>query len=205
MFSQHHDEWPEHAVCARCAAPLNENYRVSPLGLRFCSDCFDTAIQEKVRERAAKIYLQGHCSSCGNSLINGYRLSQLGVLYCIPCFDNLPKTPEQKTDEQAPAQTAPNEGGRSAGMIVVEGVLWVSLASAHLLFFINALPLIRHKRYLLHPDSYLGGLICLDLLTLLLLVVSRRSPASRLTLFLSLLIITGFIILIGREIVSLIS
>ncbi len=192
-------------MCARCAAPLGENYKVSPLGLRFCNDCFDTAIQEKVRERAAKIYLQEHCSNCGKSLINGYRLSPLGVLYCISCYNALPKTTEEKTDEPSADDTVTDEAGSKGSIGVSEGILWVGLALSHFLFFINFLSLADFKWRLPHPNAYSKGLVCLDFLTLLLLLVSKRLPASRLRLLWTLLIASGFIILMGREIIGIVS
>jgi len=83
--------WDEHALCARCGAPLGEDYRQNSLGLRFCPECFGGTIEEKERERRSEIYLQGHCANCGGSLINGYRQSKLGVIYCIRCHESLGK------------------------------------------------------------------------------------------------------------------
>jgi hypothetical protein len=205
MSSQDHSGWPEHAVCARCAAPLGENYKVSPLGLRFCKDCFDTTVQEKARERAAKIYLQERCSNCGNSLINGYRLSPLGVLYCTSCYNNLMKTPEEKTDGPSTADSEAEQAGWRGSIGVSEGILWAELALSHLLFFINSLFPANYNWRLPHPDSFFKGLVCLDLLTFLLLLVSNRLPASRLRLLWTLLIASGFIILMGREIIGIVS
>jgi len=91
MNSDIQDQWPEHAVCARCGTVLGKEYQESALGLRFCTDCFESAIREKERERSAEIYLTGHCSDCGGSLINGYRLNKFGVIYCVSCFDHLPE------------------------------------------------------------------------------------------------------------------
>jgi formylmethanofuran dehydrogenase subunit E len=83
--------WVEHELCARCGAPLGEDYRQNSLGLRFCAECFGSTIEEKERERRSEIYLKGRCASCGGSLINGYRQSKLGVIYCIRCFEGRDK------------------------------------------------------------------------------------------------------------------
>ena len=91
MTPDNQEQWPEHMVCARCGALLTNDYRESPLGLRFCPDCFESTVKEKERERSAEVYLRGRCSNCGGSLINGYRLSKLGVIYCLSCYDHLEK------------------------------------------------------------------------------------------------------------------
>lgn len=92
MIPEEQDEWLEHMLCARCGAPLGQEYRESSLGLRFCPDCFAGAIQEKEREREAEIYLRGRCSKCGGTLINGYRQSELGVIYCVACYRHLSRS-----------------------------------------------------------------------------------------------------------------
>lgn len=206
MSAENHDQWPEHAVCARCGAPLGEDYRESPLGVRFCADCFDSAVQEKARERAAEIYLRGHCSNCGASLINGYRLSTLGVVYCISCYDNLPGPAEQAAVDEKPAQSSSPTDERAwpRGKVAVGTVLWTSLTISHLLLFVDVLVSATSRSFLSHSGSFFKGLVCLDLLTLVSLLASDRLLAPRLATMWTLLIAVGFIILIGREAVGLI-
>jgi hypothetical protein len=198
MFPQESDDWPEHAVCARCGAALGSDYRESPLGLRFCPDCFGGTIQEKARERAAEIYLSGRCSNCGGSLINGYRLSKLGVLYCVPCYER------RSLDAQAPralAQVEPEPPPEQAVFkLFPAAALVVTLSIAHLLFFLHAV--IQRPRVLPHSDSYLRALICLDLLTSVLFLGAKH-VGSRMTNLWALLIAAGFIILVVRELLSL--
>ncbi len=206
MSAEHHEEWPEHAVCARCGAPLGNDYRQSPLGVRFCRDCFDTTVQEKARERAAELYLRGHCSNCGASLINGYRLSTLGVVYCISCYENLPCPAEQAADEEKPAQPASpaDEPTWPRGKVAIGAVLWTSLTISHLLLFVDVLVSATSRTLLSHPGSFFKGLVCLDLLTLVSLVASERLLPPRLATIWTLLIAAGFIILIGREALGLV-
>ena len=90
MTPEEPTKWPEHMLCARCGAPLDEDYKESSLGLRFCTECYDGAIKQKERERDSEIYLKGRCSECGGSLINGYRMSRLGVVYCLRCHRDAP-------------------------------------------------------------------------------------------------------------------
>lgn len=194
MAVDQQEQWPEHAVCARCAAPLTDDYRQSPLGLRFCKDCFDGTIQEKVKERAAAIYVKGRCSKCGKSLINGYRLNQFGVLHCLSCSD-VPS----KTAESSPASEEENVEEQTPAMGRTEIFLIILLITAHLLFFADFLLSGR----LLHGQKFFRPLVTLDLLTLILLLVSRRLSASWLTTLLTLLLVSGFIILVVREVLAL--
>jgi hypothetical protein len=186
------EQWPEHAVCARCAAPLTDDYQISPLGLRFCKSCFDGAIQEKVKERAAAIYVKGRCSRCGKSLINGYRLNQFGVLYCLSCFDSSP---------QASPAPAPDEGDDVAQresvlkITSLEGALTVLIIVSHLLFFLDFLLSGR----LFHGRFFFRPLVALDLLTLILLAIMRRSSTSWRLLAGTLLLTLAFTILVVEQ------
>ncbi|MBI5116815.1 hypothetical protein HZA56_10105 [Candidatus Poribacteria bacterium] len=103
MNSQSQDEWPEQVVCARCGVALGNDYRANAIGLRFCPDCYKSAVEEKMRERSARVYLEGRCSNCGGSLINGYRQNQFGVLYCPPCYDRI-------AERRGPPSTGEEEG-----------------------------------------------------------------------------------------------
>lgn len=202
MSADEHTSWPEHAVCARCGTPLGEHYRESPLGLRFCNDCFGGAIQEKARERAAELYLHGRCSGCGGSLINGYRLTTLGVVYCLSCFEHLP-TPETKPwSDTSGKEPEGDEALRASKKLnAVFGVfLLIGLVAAHVLFYMDALVKTAHSPLIHHPDSYFKSLACLDLLTILFLLVWNRFPSTRLRAVTALLIASGFIILVGREV-----
>ena len=91
MTQEESTEWPEHMLCARCGAPLEDDYRENSLGLRFCAECYSGQIKEKQRERSSEVFLKGRCAQCGGSLINGYEMSKFGVRYCLPCFRHLPK------------------------------------------------------------------------------------------------------------------
>ncbi|RJP14554.1 MAG: hypothetical protein C4520_21350 [Candidatus Abyssobacteria bacterium SURF_5] len=191
------EQWPEHAVCARCAAPLTDDYRESPLGLRFCKDCFDGTVQEKVRERAALIYVKGRCSKCGKSLINGYRLNQFGVIYCLSCSDS----PSKPASESVAGEQNPDEKsdtGRAATPL--EYLLVVSIMVSHLLFFLDFLLAGR----LLRGETFFRPLVALDLVALILLVISRRFSSSWFSILWSLLLVAGYIILVLGEIVTFI-
>jgi hypothetical protein len=201
MITQNQEQWPEHAVCARCGAALGQDYRESPLGLRFCSDCFDGAIQERVRERAAEIFLRGRCSNCGGSLINGYRLNRLGVIYCLSCYGN---QAEAREDVDPCTQVSRHGHPRHELAwrrtdLLAGGMFWISFAISHLFLFIDILFSSPSKSFLPHSGTFFKGLICLDLLTLVMLLASKRLPASKLATIWTLLIATGFIILVGRE------
>ncbi len=196
MPTDHQEQWPEHAVCARCAAPLGDDFQESPLGLRFCKDCFDGTIQEKVRERAAVIYIKGKCSKCGKSLINGYRLNQFGVLYCLACSDVPAQKPPEPDAEEESSET-PRESGIETQAVVV---LLLLLATAHLIYFADYLLSGR----ILNGTTFFRPLVSLDLLTLVLLVVSRRLSPSLFTLIWSLLLCLSFFILIVRGLAALV-
>jgi hypothetical protein len=128
----------------------------------------------------------------------------LGVLYCTSCCDNLSQSPSEKADEQAATDAVPDKVGRKVSLTVAEGVLWTSLFVSHLLFFTHLLSLPNSRWHIPHPDSYFKGLICLDFLTLFFLLASKRLSTSRFGFLWALLIASGFIILVAREIVSLI-
>jgi hypothetical protein len=191
------EQWPEHAVCARCAAPLDKNFQVSPLGLRFCKDCFDGTVQEKVKERAAAIYVKGKCSNCGRSLINGYRMNQFGVLYCLSCSDPSTAGAEAKQEEyqdngseEVSSRTAP-----SALLLIAAIIL------SHLLFLLDfALP-----AGLFHGKTFFRPLVSLDLLTLLLMAASRRISVFWFQFWFALLLALAFAILILGEITAIFS
>lgn len=205
MNPENGHEWPEHGICARCGASLEREYRESPLGLRFCPECFDSTIQEKARRRAAEIYLRGRCSNCGASLINGYRLSQAGVIYCLSCHARLAETAGDigAADRTAGAENGPSEPKRNRREIAAKGAFWASLAVSHLLLFTDAL-LAPTKELLPHPGPFFRGLVCLDLLAVTLFLAPERLLPSRLAGIWALLITAGFIILIVWEAVGLI-
>jgi hypothetical protein len=194
MLSDPQEQWPEHAVCARCAAPLTDDYRESPLGLRFCKDCFDSAIQEKVKERAAAIYVKGHCSKCGRSLINGYRLNQFGVIYCLSCSGG----PSEGASKPA-AVDSDDSREQPERITGFEILLVVVLVAAHLLFFLDFLLSGR----LFHGQRFFRPLVSLDLPTLILLAVLRHFSASWLSHFLTLLLSLCYIILVVKQIIVL--
>lgn len=186
------EQWPEHAVCARCAAPLSDAYQVSPLGLRFCKDCFDGAIQEKVKERAAALFLKGRCANCGRSLINGYRMNQFGVLYCLTCAESSqPSRP--KMVEEEPPDVQQTEKGHA---FPVDMFLIGSVLIPHLLFFADFLL----SGHFFHGKTFFRPLVSLDLLALLLLAIARRTMPSRLQFWLTLLLATAFTILVVEQV-----
>ncbi|GAB4333148.1 MAG: hypothetical protein Kow0099_05010 [Candidatus Abyssubacteria bacterium] len=196
MFPQEPDDWPEHAVCARCGSPLGPDFRESPLGLRFCPECFGGTIQEKARERAAELYLRGRCSNCGGSLINGYRMSKLGVLYCVPCYER------RLSEVPAPEGPGEPEAGHTEAAVVERfpaTLLFLTLSISHLLFFLHVV--FQGVGLLVHADLYLKALIILDLLTVILFLGGRHI-GSRLANIWALLIAMGFIILVLRELSS---
>lgn len=193
------EHWPEHAVCARCGSSLADGYRESPLGLRFCVECFDGTVQEKARQRSAEIYLHGRCSSCGRSLINGYRLSKLGVVYCIGCYENRPQ-PKDWAHAPETSEAPSSERQKGVADTFAGPMLWTGLIASHLLFFLELL-----RPLLPHPDAYLRALVGLDFLSLLVLAFSRgrSDSASRVLAVWNLLIGMGFIILCLREVIAL--
>jgi hypothetical protein len=79
----------------------------------------------------------------------------------------------------------------------------ISLSAAHLLFYVDALFFTRQPSLVRHPDSYFKCLACLDLLTILLLLAWSRFSSARFRAVAALLIATGFIILVGRELLSM--
>jgi hypothetical protein len=205
MTPQDQEPWPEHAVCARCGTPLGQDYQESPLGLRFCEDCFDGAVREKARERAAEIYLRGRCSRCGGSLINGYRLSTFGVVRCLSCSES-PRdagTADLPAGRAAGGEDAGDEPAGGRAEAVAATILWAGLFLSHLLLFVDILVSPAAGSFLARPDSYFRGLICLDLLTIVALLASKRLPASRYAAICTLLIAAAFIILLGREVLGL--
>lgn len=139
-------------------------------------------------------------------MINGYRLSTLGVVYCISCYKNLPGPAEQAAAHEKLAQPSspPDEPAWPKGKVAIGAVLWTSLTVSHLLLFVDILVSATSRSFLSHPGSFFKGLVCLDLLTLVLLLASERLLAPRLATIWTLLIAAGFIILIGRETVGLI-
>lgn len=186
-----HEQWPEHAVCARCAAPLTDAYQESPLGLRFCRDCFDKTIQDKVKERAAAIYLKGQCANCGKSLINGYRINQFGVLYCLSCSDLSPRG----ASEEVSAKQEP-DGEKKEEHNLADSFLLISIVISHLLFFVD---FFLTNRFFNGQISF-RPLVVLDFLALLFMGVGRRSFSSRFHFWLTLLLILAFTILIVKAI-----
>ena len=204
MTPENGNSWPEHGICARCGASLEPEYRESPLGLRFCAECFDSTIQEKARRRAAEIYLRGRCSNCGASLINGYRLSQLGVIYCLSCHANLPEIREDaEAAGRTEAENARSELQGERREIAARVALWASLVVSHLLLF-TAILLSSSNGSLPPSGPFLKGLVCLDLLAITLFLAPESLLPSWLAGIGTLLITAGFIILIGWETASLI-
>ena len=187
------EQWLEHAVCARCAAPLTDAYQESPLGLRFCRDCFDKTIQDKVNERAAAIYLKGQCANCGKPLINGYRINQFGVLYCLSCSD---LSPHAASDEPSTQQEPLDEKREQRPL--ADSFLLIAIVISHLFFLIDFLLAGRF----FHGQSFFRFLIMLDFLALLLMGIGQRSFPSRLRFWLTLLLLLAFTILIMRGISS---
>jgi hypothetical protein len=190
------EQWPEHAVCARCAAPLTDAYQESPLGLRFCRDCFDKTIQDKVKERAAAIYLKGQCANCGKSLINGYRINQFGVLYCLSCSDLSPRGASGETSEKPEPL-----GDKKEERTLADALLLVAIIISHLLFLAD---IFLAGRFF-HGQTFFRSLIMLDFLALLLMGIGQRSSSSRFRFWLTLLLVLAFTILIVRGISSVLS